>query len=202
MTPQQIFLKRMMREAARAELDTVPVPVVGFKRLRPDENDLPLPSYQTPGAVAMDIQACLPEREYPCPKCHSDYEGPQVECGVCRSTGKKKVRNLTLNAGERIAVPTGFAVKLPPGYETQIRSRSGLSLKGVVVANSPGTIDWDYTGELRIILFNTTGTPFIIEHGMRIAQMAVTPVVQAAVEEIKDLPATERGDGGLGHTGV
>jgi dUTP pyrophosphatase len=176
---------------------------VELKRLRPEENDLPLPSYQTPGAVAMDIQACLPEREIECPKCSPYFRRGQADCQICQYTGKIKVRNVTLNGHERMAVPTGFALKVTTGYETQLRSRSGLSLKeGVIVLNSPATIDWDYTGEVKVILFNTTGMPFIIEHGQRIAQMAVTPVVQAAVGEVKgDLPVTQRGESGFGSTG-
>lgn len=187
-------VRKLIDEAASAK------PVVGFKRLRPEENNLPLPTYQTPGAVAMDLQACLPFREIMCVRC---YGIRPEQCMMPNCTGIERVRNVTLNAHERMAVPTGFALKIPDGYETPIRSRSGLALReGIMVLNSPATIDWDYTGELKVILFNTTGMPFTIEHGMRIAQMAVTPVVQAGIQEVQDLPDTQRGEGGFGHTGV
>lgn len=193
-------LNRYVRRVLREEASIPVIPVMGFKRLRPEENDLPLPSYQTPGSVAMDIQACLPEHEIPCLALHTEVS--HTGCKACSSTGKMKIRSVTLNAHERMAIPTGFAPKLPPGYETQIRSRSGLALKeGIIVLNSPGTIDWDYTGELKIILFNVTGMPFVLTHGMRIAQMAITPIVQAATQEVQDLPVTGRGEGGFGSTG-
>jgi dUTP pyrophosphatase len=104
--------------------------------------------------------------------------------------------------GERAAVGTGVAVALPEGYEAQVRPRSGLALKhGVTLLNSPGTIDADYRGEIRVILVNLGGEPFAVRRGDRIAQLIVAPVVQATWEERAELPGTNRGDGGFGSTG-
>lgn len=198
-------LTRFVQRVLREELEAQPVPTVGFKRLRPEENDLPLPTYQTPMAVGMDLQACLPEREIKCVCAIWSAElRAREKCTRCNTeTGIYKVRNVTLDAHGRMAIPTGFAYKLGWGWEGQIRSRSGLALKeGVIVLNAPGTVDPDYTGEVKVILFNTTGMPFIVEHGMRIAQLVIQPVFRAATEEVQDLPATQRGDGGFGHTGT
>lgn len=103
-----------------------------------------------------------------------------------------------------MAVPTGFALKIPVGYDIEVRSRSGLALKdGIFVLNSPGTVDEDYTGEVKVILFNTTQDTFKIEHGMRIAQLVIRPTIRAAIyEEKNDLPVTVRGEGGFGSTGI
>ena len=109
---------------------------------------------------------------------------------------------VVLNPGERRIIPTGFAMKLPEGYEAQIRSRSGLSSKhGICMANGIGTIDADYRGEVGVILLNLGQEPFTVEPGMRIAQMAVVRCEQAAWQEVSELDETERGQGGYGSTG-
>ena len=110
---------------------------------------------------------------------------------------------LTLNPGEQKNVPTGIALALPPGYEAQIRPRSGLAAKhGVTVLNSPGTIDADYRGEIGAILINHGNKPFFIERGMRIAQMIVAPVINFTWLEKEELSDTERNNKGFGSTGV
>lgn len=109
---------------------------------------------------------------------------------------------VTLAPGTRALIPTGFCVALPPGYELQIRPRSGLALKnGITLPNTPGTIDEDYRGEIGIIMLNTSAEPFTITRGMRIAQAVLAPVVRAVWEEVEDLDATARGAGGFGSTG-
>lgn len=109
---------------------------------------------------------------------------------------------VTLAPGARHAVATGLALAIPPGYEIQVRPRSGLALKhGITVPNTPGTIDSDYRGELKVILVNLGAEPFAIERGDRIAQLVLAPVVQAAWNEVAELGATERGEGGFGSTG-
>ena len=109
---------------------------------------------------------------------------------------------VTLGAGERLAIPTGFAMAVPAGYEAQIRPRSGLALKhGVTVANAPGTIDSDYRGEVAILLVNLGDQDFTIARGMRIAQMVVAPVTQVTPIATDSLADTERGDAGFGSTG-
>ncbi|MFO7768953.1 MAG: dUTP diphosphatase [bacterium] len=136
-----------------------------------EDPDLPLPAYESEGAAGMDVRACL--------------ETP-----------------LTLPAGGTALVPTGFAIALPRGYEAQVRPRSGLALRHAVsLANPPGTIDSDYRGEVKIILINHGAEPFIVEHGMRIAQLVVAPVEHVAWDEVSELPGTERGAGGFGSTG-
>lgn len=110
---------------------------------------------------------------------------------------------LTLAPMQRCLVPTGLYIALPPGFEAQVRPRSGLALKkGVTVLNSPGTIDADYRGEICIILINLSDEPFVIGDGERIAQMIVAQHEQAAWEEVEVLDETRRGTGGFGHTGV
>ncbi|HWA44490.1 MAG TPA: dUTP diphosphatase [Hypericibacter adhaerens] len=110
---------------------------------------------------------------------------------------------VTLAPGERALVPTGLAVALPPGYEAQVRPRSGLALKhGITLLNSPGTIDADYRGEIGVILVNLGQAPFTVERGLRIAQMVVAPVTRVAWVEAEALPDTARGTGGFGSTGV
>lgn len=110
---------------------------------------------------------------------------------------------LTLAPMQRCLVPTGLYIALPPGFEAQVRPRSGLALKkGVTVLNSPGTIDADYRGEICIILINLSDEPFVVEDGERIAQMVVARHEQAAWEEVEVLDETRRGAGGFGHTGV
>ena len=109
---------------------------------------------------------------------------------------------LRLAPGERAVVPTGFALALPPGYEGQVRPRSGLALRfGLVLPNAPGTIDADYRGELSVIVMNAGTEPIVLSRGDRIAQLVVAPVVAARFEEVSQLDDTARGPGGLGHTG-
>ena len=138
----------------------------------PHAGNLPLPSYATAGAAGMDLAAAVPEA-------------------------------VTLGAGERMAIPTGFAMALPPGYEAQIRPRSGLALKqGITVANAPGTVDSDYRGEVKVLLVNIGADDFVIDHGMRIAQMVIAPVTYAAPIEKDALDDTARAGGGFGSTGI
>jgi dUTP diphosphatase len=109
---------------------------------------------------------------------------------------------ITIEAGGRTGVPTGWAIELPLGSEGQVRPRSGLASKhGVTVVNAPGTIDSDYRGELVVLLVNLGREPHVIKPGDRIAQLVVAPVAQARVEEVDDLSDTTRGSGGFGHTG-
>lgn len=111
--------------------------------------------------------------------------------------------DLVIEPGGRALVPTGFALALPPGYEAQVRPRSGLALKqGVTVLNSPGTVDEDYRGEVGVILANLGPSSFTVERGMRIAQMVVAPVTRVAFAVVDELPATGRGAGGFGSTGT
>jgi len=130
-----------------------------------------LPVYQTEGASGMDLRA--------------DIEA-----------------ELTIPPMGRALVPTGIAVALPPGFEGQVRPRSGLAIRhGVTCLNTPGTIDADYRGEIRVILVNLGDAPFSVRRGDRIAQIVFAPVVRAALEVVDDLEATRRGEGGFGHTG-
>lgn len=109
---------------------------------------------------------------------------------------------ITLEPGAIIKVPLGFAMSIPHGFEAQVRPRSGLSSRhGVTLPNAPGTIDSDYRGEVLIPLINLGGESFVIEPGMRIAQMVIAPVVQAFIREVDDLDDTSRGSGGFGSTG-
>ena len=113
------------------------------------------------------------------------------------------VAPVTMQPGERVLIPTGLAIALPPGHQLQIRPRSGLALKhGIVLPNSPGTIDEDYRGEVQVIVLNAGDAPFTIERGMRIAQAVVSPVVRAEWREMDALPPTARGTGGFGSTGT
>jgi len=108
-----------------------------------------------------------------------------------------------IESGARELIPTGLEIAVPPGYEAQVRPRSGLAIKnGVTVLNSPGTIDSDYRGEVGVILINHGAPSFEVTPGMRIAQLVVAPVTQVTVSEVGELDATERGAGGFGHTGV
>ena len=111
--------------------------------------------------------------------------------------------DLVLKPGARAVVPTGFAIALPPGYEAQVRPRSGLAAKnGVTVLNAHGTIDADYRGEVGVILVNHGAEDFTVTRGMRIAQMVIAPVTAAALAEAAELPKTQRGAGGFGSTGT
>lgn len=111
-------------------------------------------------------------------------------------------RDLALEPGQRILVPTGIAIELPEGYEAQIRPRSGLALKyGVTLVNSPGTIDADYRGEVGVIVINHGAETFVIKNNERIAQMVFAPFTRAVFDEVSELGQTARGEGGFGHTG-
>lgn len=148
-------------------------PVIPVARLAHNP-DLPLPAYETADAAGMDLRAAVPEEE------------PFI-----------------LKPGARHAVPTGLAFAIPPGFEGQVRPRSGLALKaGITCLNSPGTIDADYRGEVKVILINHGAEDFTIRRGDRIAQLLISPVVQAAWTEVSDLEATARGAGGFGSTGA
>ena len=111
--------------------------------------------------------------------------------------------DLSLQPGERMAVPTGFAIEIPPGYEVQVRPRSGLALKhGITCLNTPGTIDSDYRGEVKVILANLGQDTFAVRRGERIAQLVPAPVLRARFEEVAQLSDSERGAGGFGSTGT
>lgn len=112
-------------------------------------------------------------------------------------------QDLSLAPGERIAAPTGFAIEIPPGYEVQVRPRSGLALKhGITCLNTPGTIDSDYRGEVKVILANLGQETFSVRRGERIAQLVPAPVLRAAFEEVPQLSDSVRGAGGFGSTGT
>lgn len=133
---------------------------------------LPLPAYETPGAAGMDVRAAI--------------ETP-----------------LTLAPGAIAMVPTGFALEVPEGFEMQVRPRSGLAARhGITLPNSPATVDSDYRGELRVIVQNLGTEPFVIERGMRIAQIMLQRVPRVEWVEVEELSATTRGSGGFGHTGA
>jgi dUTP pyrophosphatase len=140
------------------------------------DQSLPLPAYETPGAAGADLRANLAEED--------------------RATG------FTLDPMHRAVVPTGLRVEIPPGFEMQIRPRSGLALKfGITLPNTPGTIDSDYRGPLGVALINLGSEPYVIHHGDRIAQAVIAPVVQADFQLTEALGDTERGAGGFGSTG-
>ena len=144
-----------------------------LKFKRLDNNrDLPLPSYESEGSSGLDLRAAV-------------------------------AKDLTLDPGDICFIPTGLAVSIPKGYEAQIRPRSGLALKyGLGLVNSPGTIDADYRGEIGIIAINWGKKPLTIKRGDRIAQMVISKVSRVIVEESEGLDATERGEGGFGHSGI
>jgi dUTP pyrophosphatase len=147
-------------------------PVIPIQRL-PHGEGLPLPAYETAQAAGMDLRAAVPEHE-----------------------------PFTLHPGARRAVPTGLAFALPAGFEGQVRPRSGLALKaGVTCLNTPGTIDADYRGEVKVILINLGEEDFTIRRGDRIAQLVIAPVIQAGWREVATLDETARGSGGFGSTG-
>jgi dUTP pyrophosphatase len=140
-------------------------------RRLPGTEDLPLPEYATPGAAGVDLRAAVDEET-------------------------------TLPPGGWCVVPTGIAIALPEGYEGQVRPRSGLALKhGVTLLNTPGTVDADYRGEVKVILINLGKEPFTVRRGDRIAQLVVQPVARIVWRETSSLEETDRGDGGFGHTG-
>lgn len=147
--------------------------IIKIKRLGPQKNrDIPLPEYMTPGAAGMDVCAALD-------------------------------KDLLLEPGDIALVPTGFAMAIPPGFEVQVRPRSGLAVKqGITVINSPGTIDSDYRGEVKVALVNLSNKTRTIKRCDRIAQLVVSRVSRACLEETADLDETDRNSGGFGHTGV
>lgn len=132
-----------------------------------------MPAYETANSAGMDLRAYLPDGE------------------------------LVIKPMQRILVPTGLFMEIPVGYEGQVRPRSGLAIKsGITVLNSPGTIDADYRGEVKVILVNLSDTDFVIKSGDRIAQLVIAKHEQPDVVEVQTLSETERGAGGFGHTGV
>src|SRR6056297_159468 len=138
----------------------------------PHGDDLPLPSYESQAAAGMDLRAAVNE-------------------------------SVTLQPGERLLVPAGFQMAIPKGYEAQIRPRSGLAYKhGITMLNTPGTIDSDYRGEVKVLAINHGEEEFTISHGERIAQMVIAPVSQAKIHEVQSLDETERSEGGFGSTGI
>jgi dUTP pyrophosphatase len=138
----------------------------------PHGADLDLPAYATEHAAGLDLMAAIPEP-------------------------------MTIAAGKRAMVPAGIAIALPIGFEAQVRPRSGLAAKhGVTVLNSPGTIDADYRGEIKVILINLGEIDFCVEPKSRIAQLIVAPVLQIRWDEVDSLPQTARGEGGFGSTGL
>ena len=127
---------------------------------------------------------------------------PAYATGGAAGMDVVSAEDVTIAPGARHAVATGLALAIPHGFEIQVRPRSGLALKhGITVPNTPGTIDSDYRGELRVILINLGDEPFAIQRGDRVAQLVLAPVVQAAWDEVAELDATERGEGGFGSTG-
>ncbi len=137
----------------------------------PGCEDVPLPTYQSEHAAGMDMHAAVDEP-------------------------------VSLEPGAIALIPCGFAMAIPPGYEAQVRPRSGLAAKhGISIPNAPGTIDADYRGQVMVALVNLGGEPFTITRGMRIAQLIVKPVPRTHWQVVNELPPTERGAGGFGHTG-
>jgi dUTP diphosphatase len=140
----------------------------------PHSTDLPLPAYQSALAAGLDLLAAVPA------------DAPA-----------------TIAPGDRALIPTGVAIALPAGHEAQVRPRSGLALRhGVTVLNTPGTIDADYRGEIQIILVNLGTEPFVIDRGMRIAQLVIAPISHVKLVESTSLDSTERSVGGFGSTGT
>jgi dUTP pyrophosphatase len=139
----------------------------------PHFEGLQLPAYETALSAGMDLRAAVPEDE-----------------------------PMTVAPGQRVLAPTGLTIALPAGYEAQVRPRSGLALKhGITCLNTPGTIDADYRGEVKVILINLGQEPFVIKRGERIAQMVIAPVTQGAWDVVDQLSETARGAGGFGSTG-
>ncbi|MDE6452742.1 MAG: dUTP diphosphatase [Muribaculaceae bacterium] len=137
-----------------------------------NRSGMELPAYETTESAGMDVRACL--------------DAP-----------------VTLGMLERALIPTGLRVQLPAGYEMQIRPRSGLALRhGLTLANSPGTVDADYRGEIGVIVINLSREPFTINPGERICQMVVAPYTRVQWEAVEEIDRTKRGDGGFGHTGL
>ena len=147
--------------------------VLRIQRLRPEQDgDVPLPSAMSEHAAGMDVRAVV--------------DAP-----------------LSIAPGAWAAVPTGLVVAVPPGYEVQIRPRSGLAVKhGVTVLNGPGTVDADYRGQVKVLLVNHGSSPFVVERGMRVAQLVVSALPAVTVEEVRRLDDTPRGSSGFGSTGA
>lgn len=144
---------------------------IKVKRINPEFDDIELPHYTTQGSAGMDIRAAVKDE-------------------------------LILRAGQIDLIPTNLIVEIPEGYEIQVRPRSGLALKhGIGILNSPGTIDSDYRGEIKVIMMNFSREDFVIKRGERIAQLVLSKVYRAKFEENDNLLKTKRGDGGFGHTG-
>lgn len=140
----------------------------------PGCEDIALPAYETEHAAGMDLRAAIP-----------------ADAPIC------------VAPGERVLVPTGLRMAIPPGFEAQVRPRSGHAVRhGISMVNTPGTIDADYRGEVKVLLINHGNLPFEIRRGDRIAQLVVAPVARVSWAEADELPATERGEGGFGHTGA
>ena len=151
----------------------IPLPILWEDWADPS---LGFPRYETPGAAGADLRANLP--------------------------APSRAAGLTLAPMGRALVPLGFRIEIPPGYEVQLRPRSGLALRhGIGLPNSPGTIDSDYRGGLGVVLINWGDAPFVIEHGARIAQMVLAPVSRARFDVVDRLGDTARGAGGFGSTG-
>lgn len=147
-------------------------------------------------AVSVSLRRLPGHDDLPLPA----YETPQAAGMDLRAALTEPV---LLQPGQRQAIPTGLAIALPPGYEAQVRPRSGLARKaGISMVNSPGTIDADYRGEIMVLLINLGQEPFTVNRGDRIAQLVVAPVTRVTWEEVESLDETERGSGGFGHTGV
>lgn len=147
---------------------------VKIKTLDHYDSEFELPFYATEGAAGADIRASIPER-----------------------------KSIVVRPGERVLVPTGLAMEIPLGYEVQVRPRSGLSLKSpLMIVNAPGTIDCDYRGEVNIIVGNFGSEDYVIEHGLRIAQLVLSPVTQGRYVTATSLGETARGAGGFGSTGT
>jgi dUTP pyrophosphatase len=141
-------------------------------RINPEQTDIPLPSYATDGSAGMDICAAIE-------------------------------KDMEIQPGETSLIPSGFIIELPPGHEAQVRPRSGLAIKHRLgILNSPGTIDSDYRGEVKIILTNFGKKPYIVHRGDRIAQMVVTKYERVEWTESSSLADSVRGDGGFGHSGI
>jgi dUTP pyrophosphatase len=155
------------------KMAALPGPALGIVRL-PHAAGLDLPAYESAGAAGLDLRAAVADD-----------------------------RPLLLLPGRRSLVPTGLIMEIPEGFEGQVRPRSGLALKhGITCLNTPGTIDWDYRGEVKVLLVNLGDEDFTVTRGMRIAQLVVAPVTRVAVEERPAAGETRRGGGGFGSTGT
>ena len=141
-------------------------------KIKKISNEVLTPKYETPGSSGMDIAAYIEQ-------------------------------DIIINPGEKALISTGFSLTIPQGHEVQIRPRSGLAVKkNITVLNTPGTVDADYRGEIKVILINHSKDKFTVKKGERIAQMVVCPVVQVQLEEVQELSSTSRGTGGFGSTGA